>query len=227
MVKLCIMHTIIVAVLVVCVLVVNKTLVTPLRVEFQDATTKIESLEKNIDELRTALSDAKAVVIKDMMVDDAEILKQYIKLHTDNLTNKMVDEAAEALVDASWEHKIPIRLAVGIAQAVTGFNTTYKAGGRGILSVSQTYVIDENKKGLYSNYVKNGAQVGCEVLSKMLNTTKGTPISRTIKMYLNSNNAYNIGTITECALEFDLFRYQKYREHIQAVGSQQEAQGKK
>lgn len=213
--KLCIMHAAIVMILVAAVLFINKIMVVPLRVQFQEAHTKIENLAYELEEKDKKLSDVKAVVIETFQVDDTALLVEYISKHTDNLTKSTINDAADALVKASWANEIPLSLVVGVAQAITGFNTTYKIeNSRGIMAVPDWYVRESKQKPVFFNKACNGAEAGCIELSKMLN--KYDPISIAIKKYIDAGGNKNSDKVFKWAANFDSFKYKKYRAHLKS-----------
>ena len=76
------------------------------------------------------------------------MLSIYIKENTDNLTTPIINDTAKAIVEAAWENEVPLCIMVGIAQAISMFNTTHvdDFGNRGVLAVSNNYIIKSNKK---------------------------------------------------------------------------------
>lgn len=214
--KLCIMHAAVVLVLTIAVLFVNKIMIIPLRTQFQEAHTRIEKLDSVLVEKNKKLADAKAAVVKDLQIDEVTLLVEYISKHTDNLTKLMINDAAKALVEASWNNKVPLPLVVGIAQSVTGFNTTYSTkNNRGIMAISEWYVKESKQKAVYFNKVTNGAQAGCIELSKVLD--KYSPVSSAITNYLNGSKLKNLDGVFKCAANFDKFRYKKCRAHLKSL----------
>lgn len=220
MMKLCVMHTVIVMVLLCATLVAKFIIVDPLRENFLDANMQIASLEKENKELESKLAGAKAVLINDMRLDDIKLVRKYISNNTDNLTGQMIDNAAKAIVEAAWENKIPLDLAVGISQAIAEFNTTYKTKDRrGILAVPAWFMKNSKHDGLYFNTAKNGADAGCEALDRMLDVYKDRPIYYAVRRYLFEGNidTNKINEVFIHASNFNNFRYKAYRKHLDSL----------
>lgn len=218
MVKLCIMHACVVVVLVGAVMIANKMVVTPLRKQFQEVHTYNAEIEAKLEEVREKLDDVKTEVVKDLKLDNTELLTEYITKNTDNLTRPMIKNAAKALVDAAWENKIPLDLIVGIAQATTGFNTTYSTTyGRGILSVSNHHVKTTGRPVRHINRVSVGANVGATYLSELCAANKNNTLKVIIDKYLHQEEA---AKVFEFAAEFSKFGYNAYREHIRNLSVQ-------
>lgn len=216
--KLCVMHCAIVMLLIGAVSVANKIIISPLRTQFQTAHAKVAELNKQLVDMNKKLENVKGEVIKDLNLDDIKLLSIYIKENTDNLTTSIINDTAKAIVEAAWENEVPLCIMVGIAQAISMFNTTHvdDFGNRGVLAVSNNYIIKSNKKSVYFNDVYNGAETGAEEISRLLSVHKNKNLNLIIKEYLfpGKIDTYEAMNIFEAATQFSKFKYEKYRTHL-------------
>lgn len=152
------------------VMALIKFVVLPTKLAVSNKSMEICELKQTNEKLTNDLANAKTAVINDINKEEIIRLKNYISSNTQVLTDVMVEDAATSLITYANTYEIPIALVVGIAQATSNFNTTYlsKDGHRGILALPNKLWKDTK---VNINYIKNGADIGCNVLRNIMKKT--------------------------------------------------------
>lgn len=204
-----------IVVLIACITVtfcISKYVVIPVKTRLHNYSLTANKLEKENKKLKWQLADVKAVVRTNLNKTEAVFLEDYILHTTSNLTPNLAKDVAVSITEAAWKHKVPIEVAVGLAQAVTGFNPTYfdSYGNRGVLA----YQASGNKKDLLPLHKpKNGADKALEHLSNILNMDWYT-VRSVFESYFSNQPKLPVEEykILLCTTEYLLFVYNKRRD---------------
>jgi soluble lytic murein transglycosylase-like protein len=201
---------------VVLVLVISSALLTvnyavlPLENKYNELITENKKLTKDYEEL----SLKKATLIKELEKKFAsleyDILVNYIKTKTSNLTDDMVESTAKAIVNNAYGYNLPCSLIVGMIDRSSSFNTTMvsEGGNRGLMQI-MPYWMEKLDISKFSelHIPKVGVDLGLKVFSHYLDKSGGD-FNKALYKYSGSTKfSYKfVEEVAVKATEYSMFR---------------------